>query len=208
MKIVKALFIFALVSMITISCKETKKDEVQDESAVEMTEEGSASDDLESADGESEGVTEASTGEDEAPMGEAEAIEGESAGVEEMAVSAGVIAEKMADTPVIYPGCEGANVDEVRACSKEKFISFLKKEFKSDIANGLELREGSYSINSIVQIDEKGKCSALKIDGPHADLKKEMMRVIDMLPQLTPATKDGKPVSVSFVLPVNFKLRG
>ena len=41
MKIVKVLFIFVLVSMIAVSCKETKKEEVQEDAAVEMTEEGS-----------------------------------------------------------------------------------------------------------------------------------------------------------------------
>ena len=40
MKTIKVLFIFALVSMIAVSCKETKKEEVQDDAAVEMTEEG------------------------------------------------------------------------------------------------------------------------------------------------------------------------
>ena len=41
----------------------------------------------------------------------------------------------------------------------------------------------------------------------HEILKKEMTRVIGKLPQLTPATKGGKPVSVSFVLPFNYKVR-
>ena len=43
MKIVKLLLVFALVSTIAVSCKETKKEEVQDDAAVEMTEEGSDS---------------------------------------------------------------------------------------------------------------------------------------------------------------------
>ena len=140
-------------------------------------------------------------------MEKVEAIEGETGGVEELAVSEGVMEEKMADTPVIYPGCEGGT-ETIRACSKEKFISFLKKEFNDGLASDLNLNEGNYNINSIIKIDETGKCSAVKVDGPHEVLRNEMKRVIGKLPQLTPATKGGKPVTVSFVLPVNFKVRG
>jgi len=207
MKIVKVLFIFALVSMVAVSCKETKKEEVQDESAVEMTDDGSASGDLESTEGTSEGEESSDPANEKVEaVGAAKAIEGETKGVEEMVVSEGVIAEKLADTPVIYPGCEGGP-EEIRACSKEKFISFLKKEFNESLASDLNLNPGDYNINSIIHIDEAGKCSVVKVDGGHEILKKEMTRVIGKLPQLTPATKGGKPVSVSFVLPFNYKVR-
>ena len=207
MKIVKVLFIFALVSMIAVSCKETKKEEVQDESAVEMTDDGSASGDVESTEGTSEGEESSDPANDKVEAaGAAKAIEGETKGVEEMVVPEGVIAEKLADTPVIYPGCEGGP-EEIRACSKEKFISFLKKEFNERLASDLNLDPGDYNINSIIHIDEAGKCSVVKVDGGHEILKKEMTRVIGKLPQLTPATKGGKPVSVSFVLPFNYKVR-
>ena len=33
-----------------------------------------------------------------------------------------------------------------------------------------------------------------------------MKRVIDLVPQVVPATKGGKPVAVTFILPVDFKL--
>ena len=166
MKIVKVLFIFALVSMIAVSCKETKKEEVQDESAVEMTDDGSASGDVESTEGTSEGEESSDPANDkvEAWLGAAKAIEGETKGVEEMVVPEGVIAEKLADTPVIYPGCEGGP-EEIRACSKEKFISFLKKEFNERLASDLNLDPGDYNINSIIHIDEAGKCSVVKVDG-------------------------------------------
>lgn len=202
MKILKVLFIFALVSMIAVSCKETKKEDIQDDSAVEMTEEGSTmSGDMEATEEGSEEVEGAA-----ASMKKVEAIEGVTEGLEEMVVPEGVIAEEMADTPVIYPGCEGAT-EEVRACSREKFIAFLKREFDTGLASDLNLKDGDYKINSIVQIDEKGKCIALRIDGPSEALKNEMKRVIDKLPMLTPATHEGKPVKVSFAVPVDFKVK-
>lgn len=206
MKILKVLFIFALVSMIAVSCKETKKEDIQDGSAVEMTEEGSSmSGSIEATEEASDETSEEVEGA-AASMKKVEAIEGATEGLEEMVVPEGVIAEEMADTPVIYPGCEGAT-EEVRACSREKFIAFLKHEFDAGLASDLNLKDGDYKINSIVQIDEKGKCIALRIDGPSEALRNEMKRVIDKLPLLTPATHKGKPAKVSFAVPVDFKVK-
>ena len=134
-----------------------------------------------------------------------QAIEGGTAGLEEVVVE-GVIVEAMPDTPVIYPGCEGS-ADEIRACSKEKFISFLGKNFNSDLASDLGMKSGEHKIRALVKIDESGKSSVLKVDGPNKALEKEVERVINKLPALTAATEEGKPVSVSFVLPINFMVK-
>lgn len=210
MKVLKVLFIFALVSMIAVSCKETKKEQVQDDAAVEMTDEAT-SDDAEAvessttgtAEGEQEGATEAAQ---EKSMEEGKPVDAASKGVEAVPVTEGVMAETMADTPVIYPGCASGNVEEIRACSKEKFIAFLRKEFKEDLAYDLNLDPGDHEIRSLVQIDKTGKCSVLEITAPHYALKDEMTRVLNKVPQLTPATKAGEAVDVKFVLPLNFKV--
>lgn len=210
MKIVKVLFIFALVSMIAVSCKETKKEEVQDESAVEMTDaEGTESSGVEAvegaaaaSDGASDGVASKEGAEGLEPT--ATAIQAETKGLEEIEVPEGVIAEELAETPIIYPGCTGSSPEEFRACNKESFIAYIKKEFNHDASeSGLE--KGNYSIKAAVHVDEAGRVFALRVVAPNEFLEKEMKRVIDNTPQVTPATKNGEPVGVSFVLPVNFK---
>ena len=129
MKIVKVFFIFALVSMIAVSCKETKKEEVQDDAAVEMTEEESSVDTSEevspaeesevASESDSEtsaaaagaggaAATAASSSEATEDTAAKEAEVSEPAAVEELVVPEGVIAEEMADTPVVYPGCSGS----------------------------------------------------------------------------------------------------
>jgi len=147
MKIVKVLFIFVFVSMISVSCKETKKEEVQEDAAVEMTEEGSDASDMEveaaeettSSDSDAAGAAAgagaaaAAASDSGESMEEAESVEATAKEVEPVVVPAGVIAEELSDTPLIYPGCSGS-VEEIRACNKESFIAYIKSEFNHDIA--------------------------------------------------------------------------
>ncbi len=57
----------------------------------------------------------------------------------------GVIAEELADTPVIYPGCAGCN-EEIRACNKESFIAYIKSEFNHEIAKEAGLKRATMKL--------------------------------------------------------------
>lgn len=214
MKIVKVLFIFALVSMIAISCKETKKEEVQDGSAVEMTEEGSESSGAEAVEGGAAAAASSAESEDaskdgaesEAMESKATAIQGETMGMEELVVPEGVIAEELAETPVIYPGCTGSTAEEIRACNQESFIAYVKKEFNHDVS-GEGLKNGDYAIKAAIHVNKAGRVFTLRVTAPNEFLQKEMRRVIDNTPHVTPATSKGEPVGVSFMLPVDFRLQ-
>lgn len=214
MKIVKVLFIFALVSMIAVSCKETKKEDVQDGSAVEMTEEGSESSGAEAVEGGAAAAASGAESEDASKDGaegeaiepKATAIQGETMGMEELVVPEGVIAEELADTPVIYPGCTGSSAEEIRACNKESFIAYVKKEFNHDVS-GEGLKNGDYAIKAAIHVNKAGRVFTLRVTAPNEFLQKEMRRVIDNTPHVTPATHKGEPVGVSFMLPVDFRLQ-
>jgi protein TonB len=199
MKLLKLLFVFALVSMFAVSCKESKKEEVQDD-AVEMTEEGIEADAGDAAAAGSE------TDENGAAMEKAEPIKTESLGVEEMDVPEGVIAEELADTPVVYPGCTGETADEIRACNMESFVAYVKNAFDKDIAKEANIKSGDYQIKTVVHVNKSGRVFALRVTAPNKALENEMKRVIDKTPQVTPATKGGEPVGISFILPVEFKV--
>jgi len=220
MKIVKLLFIFALVSMIAVSCKETKKEEVQDDASVEMTEEGSdagamdaseegATSDSDAAAGAAAGAAasgaEGAEGDAEGGMEAAEGIEAVSKDVEPVVVPEGVIAEELADTPVIYPGCTGS-VEEIRACNKESFIAYLKSEFNHEIAKGAGLKKGDYEIGVVIHINKAGRVFSLRVTAPEKALVTEMERVINSTPHVTPATEAGEPVGVSVKFLVDFRV--
>lgn len=216
MKIVKLFFIFAMVSMIAVSCKESKKEEVQDDTSVEMTEEGSvsgmeAAEDASGMEASEEGGEEAASSDAEGAaagsMEAAKSIEGESKGVEALVVPEGVIAEELADTPVIYPGCEGAGaVDEIRACNKESFVAYIRSKFNHDIAKEAGLKSGDYEIGTVIHVNKAGRVFSLRVIAPNAALKSEMERVINSTPQVVPATSGGEPVGVSLKFNVDFRV--
>lgn len=214
MKVIKVLLAFILVSTIAVSCKESKKEEIQDDAAVEVSEGSSDAAEAEGTGGE---MTSEST-EDNSAAGAAsgaaaaggekdpvQGIESSTKGIEELAVPEGVLAEEMSDTPVVYPGCSGS-IEEIRVCNRESFIAFIQKEFNKNLAPSLNLGDGEFEIRSLVHIDEAGKVSSLKIVAPHQSLENEMKRVIDLTPSVVPATEAGEPVAVSFLLPVKFKV--
>lgn len=217
MKIVKVLFIFALVGMIAVSCKETKKEEVQDDTSVEMTEEGSeaggmdATEDDVSSDNAAAGAGAAGAagtvaGEGaEATMEAAEGIEAESKEVEALVVPEGVISEELADTPVIYPGCTGS-VEEIRACNKESFVAYIKSEFNHEIGKEAGLKKGDYEIGVVIHVNKAGRVFSLRVTAPDPALKTEMERVVNSTPHVVPATEAGQPVGVSVKFLVDFKL--
>ena len=214
MKIVKVLFVFALVSMIAVSCKETKKEEVNDD-AVEMTEDSAESGEMEVTEesgtsAEVVGAAAAASGseasEGEATMEEVEVIEGQSMGIEEVVVPEGVIAEELADTPVIYPGCTGSTAEEIRACNLESFTAYVKKEFNHEVSKEANIKSGEYMIKAAIHINKAGRVFTLRITAPNEALENEMRRVVDKTPHVVPATVGGEPVGVSFILPVDFRV--
>jgi len=207
MKLIKTLLLMVVISAISFSCKDTKKEEVEDdmevvEETVVVEEEGTEVIAVEESAASKSAEESSAAAKTKEP--EAVAVESSSVGLEEEVIE-GVMIEAMADTPVIYPGCEGS-IDEIRACSINKFTEFLKKNFNPDRAADLKFASGQHTIRTLIKIDQTGKASVLKVQEPHKGLDKEIGRVIDKMPQMTAATKEGEPVSVSFVLPLTFKV--
>lgn len=223
MKILKLLLVFTLVSTIAVSCKETKKEEVQDDAAVEMTEEGSGdvTDEAAAASAEDEGSSDAAVGaasgaaasdsasdsdsDSEETMEAAESIDAESKEIEAVVIPEGVIAEELSDTPLIYPGCTGSE-EEIRACNKESFIAYLKSEFNHDIAKEAGLKKGDYEIGTVIHINKAGRVFSLRVTAPNKALENEMIRVINSTPHVVPATEAGAAVGVSVKFLVDFRV--
>jgi len=222
MKILKLLLVFTLVSTIAVSCKETKKEEIQDDAAVEMTEEGSdavtedaaASTEASEEEGSSNaaagaaGAAAASSASDSDSEGSKEAtesIEVESKEIEAVIVPEGVIAEELADTPVVYPGCTGS-AEEIRACNKESFIAYLKGEFNHSVATEAGLKRGDYEIGIVMHVNKAGRVFSLRVTASNKALENEMVRVINSTPKVVPATHGGEPVGVSLKFLIDFRV--
>ena len=88
---------------------------------------------------------------------------------------------------------------------QEGLIKFLSEHVKyPDEAkkNGLE---GTVFVEFVVK--KSGALSKVKLKkGPNPLLNEEAVRVVELMPPWSPGEKDGKPVDVQMVLPIQFKL--
>ena len=122
--------------------------------------------------------------------------------------------EEIADVPFhvveqipLYPGCEKIkNKDEQIKCMTEKIHSLFGKEFNTGLGEQMGLT-GINRIFVVFKIDSKGDVVEIRSRGPNKKLEEEAERVARLLPKMTPGTQRGRPVAVSYSLPVVFEVR-
>lgn len=107
------------------------------------------------------------------------------------------------DVPV-FPSCTG-NREELRACFSEKISKFVTRKFNAVLGQDIGLPKGSVQrIFVMFTIDKEGKVSNVKARAPHKRLQTEAVRVIELLPEMTPGKQRGIPVGVKYSLPIVF----
>ena len=110
------------------------------------------------------------------------------------------------DVP-IFPGCTG-NREALRNCFSTEISKFVLKKFNVDLATDLGLTPGSIQrIFVMFKINKDGKITDIKARAPHKKLQEEAIRVVNLLPVMTPGKQRGRPVSVSYGLPIVFKIQ-
>lgn len=112
----------------------------------------------------------------------------------------------IADIP-IYPGCENElDNDAKRKCMSGKIQELLKHEFITNLGAELGL-EGINRIYVAFKIDSKGNVTDIHARGPHKALEEEAIRVVKLIPKMTPGHQRNKPVNVSYALPIVFDVK-
>ena len=87
----------------------------------------------------------------------------------------------------------------------KRITELVKKNFNSSLAGDLGL-EGVQRIFVQFKIDENGKVVNVQARAPHPSLEKEAIRVVRLLPEMTPGKQRDKPVGVLYSLPILFKV--
>ena len=106
----------------------------------------------------------------------------------------------------IFPGCKGNNT-ELRACFSDQIAKFVAEKFNIDMASDLGLTPGSIQkIFVVFKIDKDGNITDINARAPDKKLQEEAIRVINLLPKMTPGRQRGKPVGVKYGLPIVFKV--
>ena len=68
------------------------------------------------------------------------------------------------------------------------------------------LKRGKHKIRIMFKINNKGLVSDIRVMAPHPKLKEEAIRIVKLLPRMTPVKQRNKPVSVSYNLPISFEV--
>ncbi len=105
----------------------------------------------------------------------------------------------------IFPGCEGVPKEQRVACFNQKMFKEISKNFEYPaMAKEMNIQEKVY-VEFVIGKD--GKISNARIvKGSDPDLKKEALRLVNLLPALQPAKQRGKPVRIKYTVPIKFKL--
>ncbi|WP_459211342.1 energy transducer TonB [Aquimarina rhabdastrellae] len=106
----------------------------------------------------------------------------------------------------IYPGCEGLASNKERAtCFSDKIKRMVSKKFNGDLGADLGL-SGLQRIYVQFDVESDGTIQNVKARGPHKALEKEAIRVVKMLPTMTPGKQRDTPVRVKYSLPIAFTI--
>jgi len=105
----------------------------------------------------------------------------------------------------VYPGCKG-DKNALRQCLQDKINKHVTKHFRVELAQELGLEEGKKKVYVQFKIDKTGEIVDIRARGPHVRLEKEAIRVVQLLPRMTPGKQRTKPVRVSYTLPITLEV--
>jgi len=101
----------------------------------------------------------------------------------------------------VYPGCKGTNAEK-KKCMVEKIRKHVNRKYNTGLAGDLGLSPGKKRVYVQFKIDKTGKIVNVRARGPHKRLEKEAIRVVELLPSMTPGKQRGRPVGVKYTLPI------
>ena len=113
---------------------------------------------------------------------------------------------KVVEDKPIYPGCESVPKSQREACFQKKIQKGIYKKLKYPEISKEMGKQGRVFVKFV--ISKTGAITNIKaIRGPDKHLKGAAVKAIRALPRMTPAKQRGKPVKVSYMIPVVFKLQ-
>lgn len=100
----------------------------------------------------------------------------------------------------VFPGCQG-NGSELKDCFSKMVQVHFSSYFNTDLPNTLGLSAGKKRVFIGFVINTKGIVNNISVRAPHPAIKKEITRVMELLPTMEPGTQRGKNVNVKYAIP-------
>ncbi len=103
----------------------------------------------------------------------------------------------------IFPGCGGTN-EALKTCFSEKIKAHVKEFYNKELAN--DLPPGIQRTYVRFRISTEGRIIDVQARAPHPKLEEEAIRVLQLLPKITPGRQRGRVVEVLYSLPIVFNV--
>lgn len=105
-----------------------------------------------------------------------------------------------------FQSCESTEVRKGMECFNQQISSHIMKNLVYPESASKANIQGRVTVMFV--IDQEGNVTKVKARGPHGGsaLEEEAIRIVKLLPKFKPGIQRGKPVNVSFALPIRFKL--
>ncbi|MGB0880181.1 MAG: energy transducer TonB, partial [Polaribacter sp.] len=103
------------------------------------------------------------------------------------------------DVPV-FPGCKGGKA-ALKKCFSQKVQKHFTRKFDNELPNELGLSPGKKKVYIGFKIDRNGNVINIQARAPHPKIKKEVIKVMKLLPKMKPGRQRGKPVGVKYSIP-------
>lgn len=116
-----------------------------------------------------------------------------------------ILTLEIVDVPPTSTNCVGESKKEKTNCFDQKMSEHLRKHFKYPNKAAEEYIQGKVIVSFV--INKEGKVVDIQTKGGHKLLQKEAKTIISLLSNFTPAVKNGKPVNLTYSMPINFKLQ-
>ncbi|MDP5106231.1 MAG: energy transducer TonB, partial [Polaribacter sp.] len=101
------------------------------------------------------------------------------------------------DKAPTFPGCESGDKD----CFSKNIQKHFAMNFDANLMKTLGLEPGRKRVFIGFKIGADGNIVDIKARAPHEKIEKEVIRVMDLLPKVTPGEQDGKAVAVTYSIP-------
>ncbi|NPA46416.1 MAG: hypothetical protein GXO24_04285 [Chlorobi bacterium] len=107
----------------------------------------------------------------------------------------------------VYPGCESEDNTGLRKCFSEKISNFFVEHLDRKLLESTGKKGDLIKILVVFKIDEDGNAKVIRIQAPSEKAKQEVLRVVEMLPHMQPATRNGQPVEITYTLPIFVRVK-
>jgi len=108
----------------------------------------------------------------------------------------------------IYPEfeqCVNIEYANQAQCFNQTLINHIISNFEVPEIVQTESYKGQLTI--ILEVDEEGEFQLIYLDAAYDELKEETRRVFDLLPNVKPATYNGRPIHMQFKMPLRIPLQ-